>query len=375
MVFLIRVFLPVLLIACVAPAFAAVDVRLKEISRIQGVRDNQLVGYGVVVGLAGTGDSRNSEATMQSVMNALQRFDVRVSRDDINSRNVAAVMVTATLPPFVEIGEALDVSVSSIGDARSLLGGTLLLTPLRAANNEIFVLAQGQVSIGGFKYDLNGNVVQKNHPTVGLVPDGGLVEVDAMSSVVDENKNINLLLNQPDFTTASRVEKAVNNKLGGSYAKAIHAGKVRVTLPESFRGSNQVVDLITTIESVRLSPDKIARVVVNERTGTVVSGGNVVLDDVTISHGNLKVVISTDFLASQPSFLRSPGSGIRTAIVPDTEIDVDETVATAVGLSSGATINDLVSSLKEIKTSTRDVITILQAIKTSGALHAKLIIQ
>lgn len=354
-------------------SFANADVRLKEISRIEGVRENAVVGYGIVAGLAGTGDSPRSEATMQSVTNALRQFGVTVSRDDINSRNVAAVIVTSKLPPFVQVGDLMDVSVSSLGDARSLVGGTLLMTPLKAANDKVYMLAQGQVSVGGFKYDLNGNVLQKNHPTVGLVPQGGIVERDTFAGFLSDDNTINLLLTSPDFTTANRVENALNRDLGGKYATALHAGKISVKLPEASYAS--AVSWITRIENVRLNPDRIARVVINERTGTVVSGGNVVLDDVTISHGNIKVIISTDFSVSQPSFVRGVGNGVRSIVVPDTEINVQEDIAKAIDLSSGATINDLVTSLQQIKTSTRDVITILQAINAAGALHAKLIIQ
>jgi len=355
-------------------AFAAT--RLKELARIEGTRSNDIVGYGIVVGLAGTGDSMRSKATMQSVTNTLNQFGIRVPADDINSRNVAAVIITATLPAFAQPGDKIDVNVSSVGDARSLVGGTLLMAPLSAANNKVYALAQGQVSVGGFQFDYNGNLVQKNHPTVGMIPGGGSIERGTTTDLLSADGTINILLDDPDFTTASRIKKALNAEFGQPLASAVSAGKVAISLPEN---SGDLVDIITIIENVELVPDQVARVVINERTGTVISGGNVRLDDVTISHGELKVVISTDYLVSQPNLgnfnVGGVSPGVRTVVVPDTDIQVTEDYATAVDLPSGTSISDLVTSLRQIKTSTRDVITILQGIKRAGALHAQLIIQ
>ena len=350
------------------PSYSAV--RLKELVRIEGMRENQLLGYGIVVGLAGSGDTARSKATLHSISNALQQFGVVVSEDQIRSRNVAAVMVTTSLPAFTSVGSHLDINVSSMGDARSLVGGTLLMTPLKAANNKTYALAQGPVSVGGFKYDVNGNLLQKNHPTVGRIPGGAIVEKDTVTDLAKEGK-ITLVLHSPDFTTADRVAKTLEAQLAGVSANPVHAGKIEVTVDESLN----VVRVITKIESMLVEPDRSAVVVINERTGTVVSGGNVKLENITISHDNLKVVVSTDFLVSQPSFVRNTGDAVSSVIVPDTELDVKESVAQAVDLPSGATIADLISALRQIKTSTRDVITILQAIKTAGALNAALIIQ
>ncbi len=350
--------------------------RLKEIARIEGARTNDIVGYGIVVGLAGTGDSPRSKATMQSVTNALTQFGVRVPADDVNSRNVAAVIITATLPPFSQPGDQIDANVSSLGDARSLVGGTLLMAPLRAANDRVYALAQGQISVGGFQFDFNGNLVQKNHPTVGMIPNGATIELGTVDELVSDAGTINLILDNPDFTTASRIKNALNELLGPQRAMAVHAGKIVVTPPE---GEYDLVDLITSIENVELTPDQVARVVINERTGTVISGGNVSINDVTISHGAIRVVISTDYYVSQPNLgllnYGGAGPGIRSVVVPDTEIDVQEDLAESIDLPSGTSISDLVTALRQIRTSTRDVITILQGIKRAGALHAQLIIQ
>lgn len=350
-------------------------VRLKEVSRVQGVRENPLVGYGIVVGLAGTGDSSRSDATMQSITNALRQFGVTVSKNDVSSRNVAVVIVESVLPPFAQLGDKLDVNVSSMGDARSLVGGTLLMMPLKAANDQVYALAQGPVSVGGFKYDLNGNSIQKNHPTVGLIPQGAIVERATNSEYLLADGSINIVLNRPDFTTASRVKRAVNAFMGEGAATALHAGKINIKLPTD--GAKDTVEWIMLIEDVRLTPDKVAKVVINERTGTVVSGGGVMIDDVTISHGDIRIVISTRYQVSQPNSAyfgrQSPNS--RTVVVPETDIEVEENMAAAVDLPSGATISDLVTSLRQIKASTRDVITIIQAIMAADALHAQLIIQ
>lgn len=349
-------------------------VRLKDLGRIDGVRDNALIGYGLVTGLAGTGDSARSRATVQSVANMLMQFGITVGSDQINSRNVAAVMVIATLPAFARPGDKLDVNVSSLGDARSLLGGTLLMTPLTGPDRKVHALAQGPVSVGGFKYDLNGNVVQKNHPTAGNVPGGAIVELGPVTQIVKEGNLINVLLFQPDFTTAGRIATSLNASLGRDLAKATDAERIELKVTDTER--DNLVGFLTQIENVAIAPDQRARVIVNERTGTVVSGGDVKISHVTISHGDLKVSIVTDYLVSQPSLLFRPGPDIRTQVVPSTRIDVKENESGgSVSLGAGASVADLVAALNRIKVSTRDVITILQGIKRAGALHAELIIQ
>ncbi len=354
------------------------SIRLKDLGRIEGVRDNPLIGYGLVTGLAGTGDSSRSRATLQSVANMLLQFGVTVTTDQINSRNVAAVMVTATLPAFSRPGDKLDVNVSSLGDARSLVGGTLLMTPLNGPDRKIHALAQGPVSVGGFKYDLNGNVVQKNHPTAGNVPAGAIVELGASTYVIEEQNVITILLFEPDFTTASRIATSLNASFSRDTAKAMDAERVEMKVSDSER--DNLVELLSRIENVTITPDQRAKVIVNERTGTVVSGGDVRISMVTVSHGDLKVSIVTDYLVSQPTFVQQTfvqqtGPGIRTAVVPSTRIDVKENEGGSISLPAGTTVADLVTALNKIKTSTRDVITILQGIKRAGALHAELIIQ
>jgi len=361
--------------ACAASAQTQtfVGVRLKEVARAEGVQDNALIGYGLVVGLAGSGDTNRNHATLQSVANTLSHFGVNVSTDDLNSRNVAAVMVTATLPAFAESGQKLDVSVASVGDARSLGGGTLLLTPLDGPDGQVYALAQGAISVGGYKVQSHGNLEQKNHPTAGLVPEGATVQRSAPLGALGPGGTINLILYQPDFTTASRVAQAVQRSLPGVEASAAHAGKVVV----HFNQPGSAVQNIAALENVMVQPDQVARVVVNERTGTVVSGGDVQLASVTISQGDLRVSIKTDYLVSQPGdgVFVDPSRNIRTAIVPQTRIKVNEDEARMVQLPTGATVADLISALRAIHLSTRDVITVLQSIKAAGALRGELLIQ
>jgi flagellar P-ring protein precursor FlgI len=358
-----------------ASAFALEDgqsVRLKEIARVEGVRENALTGYGIVVGLAGTGDSNKNRLTIQSVANTLSHFGVNISPSDLNSRNVAAVMVTATLPPFAESGQKLDVSVSSIGDARSLSGGMLMLTPLDGPDGKLYALAQGPLSVGGYVVNAFGSSEQKNHPTVGRVPDGANVEREAPLGLGSDGRTLDVVLYQPDFTTAERVAESLRRNAGVG-AVAEHAGKIRVTFATP---PSDLIHTISMIENVPVIPDQVARVVVNERTGTVVSGGDVRLGGVTISQGDLRIVVQTDYLVSQPEgVLVNPSRSIGTAVVPQANINVQEPEAKLVNIPSGATVGDLIAALRAIHLTTRDVITILQSIKEAGALRGELIIQ
>ena len=368
-----RLMVCLVLVAPMAQAATGEGVRIKELGRIESVRDNALAGYGLVTGLASSGDSSRSKATMQSVVNMLSQFGVNVSVDQLNSRNVAAVMVTTNLPPFTRPGDKLDVNVSSLGDAHSLSGGTLMMTPLYGPDRKIHAIAQGPLSTGGYQYDLNGNLQQKNHPTSGMIPDGAIVEQGAPSEILGEGGNLDIVLFDPDFTTAERVASSLNEILGGNAAQALDAGRIKVKVADAQKG--RVVDFIAKIENVLVAPDRRARVVVNERTGTIVSGGDVKISKITVSHGDMKVSITTDYLVSQPNLLIEPGAGIRTEVVPQTRIAVNESGVNSVSLPEGTTVADLVTALNKIKTSTRDVIAILQGIKRSGALHAELIIQ
>jgi len=357
-----------------ALAGAGDGVRIKDLARIDGVRDNMIVGYGIVTGLAGTGDSSRSEATMQSIVSALQTFGVNVTPSQLSSRNVAGVMVTATLPALSRVGDKVDVNVSSVGDARSLTGGTLLMMPLFGPDRKIYALAQGSLSIGGYKYELNGNSVQRNHPTAGVISEGATVEVNVNARILSEDNAIQVLLADPDFTTASRMAEAVNANVGSAVAHAVDSGRVAVDVPLAAR--DHLVDFVARVESIVVQPDQRARVVVNERTGTVVSGGDVRISAVTVTQGNLHVSVLTDYLVSQPpGYFGAGNAQASTAVVPQTRIDVKEDQVNVVSLPAGAPVAELVNALNKIRTNTRDVIAVLQSIKAAGALHADLIVQ
>lgn len=368
----INVLMVLLLVSSVG---ASAGVRIKDLGRIDGVRDNMIVGYGIVTGLAGTGDSTRSRATMQSVANALKEFGVNVTVEQLSTRNVATVLVSATLPAFVRPGDKIDASVSSVGDARSLAGGTLLLAPLYGPDRKIYALAQGALATASFSYELNGNLVQKNHPTAGSIPEGAAVEANVPTKILHEDGVIRVVLFNPDYTTANRVAKGINHEFGNGSAKALDAGRVEIILPAE--ASSGLVEFVSRVENVSVDPDQRARVVVNEKTGTVVSGGDVTLSKVSITYGDLRVAIVTDYLVSQPSggVLVRPGPGVRTETVPQTRIDVKESAINNISLPDGATVSDLVMSLNRIKTSTRDIIAVLQSIKRAGAMHAELIVQ
>jgi flagellar P-ring protein precursor FlgI len=359
-----------LLLAGAADA-ADAPMRVKDLGKVQGWRDNVLVGTGIVTGLAGTGDSPSSRATRQALANVLSQFNLTLAPEQVNSRNVAVVMVSAALPAFAREGDTLDVTVTSSGDARSLLGGNLLLTALRAPNGRIFALAQGPLSIGGHRHDANGNVVQKNHPTAGSIPNGATVEV-GMATGASPPTRVTFVLHEPDYTTASRVVAAINAQVGAALARARDASGIEIEVPEAQRG--ELVPFLARIENVAVEPDRRPRVVINERTGTVVTGGDVRISRVAISHGDLKINIASLNSVSQPAWLGRAGPGVGTAIVTNTQVDVEEPAG--VGFLAGAgTVSDLVQSLARVKTSTRDIISILRAVKAAGALHGELVIQ
>jgi flagellar P-ring protein precursor FlgI len=363
-----------LLVLAFAGLAAAKDapMRVKDLGKVQGWRENVLVGTGIVTGLAGTGDSPANRATRQALSNVLSQFNLTVTPEQVNSRNVAVVMVSASLPAFAREGDTLDVTVTSTGDARSLVGGNLLLAALRAPNGRIFALAQGPLAIGGHRHDANGNVVQKNHPTAGSIPNGATVEVGMERWQEAARGQVTFVLNEPDYTTATRVAGAINAQVGAGIARARDASGIEIELPPGAR--HDAVAFLSQVENVAVEPDRRARVVINERTGTVVAGGDVRLSRVAISHGDLKISISTQNSVSQPAYLGRTGPGVATAIVSNTQVEVDE--PTGVGFLSGAgTVSDLVQSLARMKTSTRDIISILRAIKAAGALHAELIVQ
>jgi len=361
--------------ACAAAEAERGSVRLKDLGRIEGGQDNALVGYGLVTGLAGTGDSPRSRATRQSIANLMSQFGMNVPNDQVQSRNVAAVMVMATLPAYARAGSRIDVTVTSMGDARSLLGGTLVLMPLKGPDGRVHALAQGPVSVGGYRYDSLGNLVQKNHPTVAMVPSGASVELPVAASDVSADGRAVFALSTPDYTTASRIAESINRSFGQSLARPRDAGSIDIIVPVAAGDSS--VPFLTRLENLAVEPDQRARIVINERNGLVVSGGDVRITQVTISHGDLKVSVVTDYSVSQPypGFGAAPQPGARTVIVPETRIDVSEPEMQSVSLAGNSTVGDLVRALTRIKTSPRDMISILQGMKTAGALHADLIIQ
>jgi flagellar P-ring protein precursor FlgI len=355
-----------------ASASATEAIRIKDIGKMAGWRDNALSGYGLVTGLAGTGDSSRNKATRQSIANMLARFDLTLAADDVQSRNVAAVMVTATLAPFARAGDTIDVTITSIGDARSLVGGTLMLAPLKGPDGKIYGLAQGPLSVGGYKYDMNGNVIQKNHPTVASIPAGATVEVGVANDIRSARGSVTFVLSEPDYTTASRIASAINAQLGGNLAIARDASGVEIDVPAQRR--ERLTDFLTEIENVMVEPDRRAKVVINERTGTIVSGGDVRISKVVVSHGDLKVSIITENSVSQPLLVSHTGPGVQSLPVTNSRVRVDENSETGF-VAANNTVGDLVQSLARLKTNTRDIISILRAVKAAGALHAELIVQ
>lgn len=338
--------------------------RLKDIAKVQGVRSNQLVGYGLVVGLNGTGDSNKTLETLQSVANMLRQFGVTVNQAALKTKNVAAVVVTATLPPFVREGDTIDVTVSSMGDAKSIQGGTLIQTPLQAGNGQIYAVAQGAVSTGGFSAGTGGGSQQKNFPTVGTTPNGAIVE-KTVEDDIGTNGMISLSLAHPDFTTADRIAQTINMRFG-NVARAANPGRVDVSLPPYYR--NNVVGFIAGIEELPVMPDNIARVVVNERTGTIVMGGDVSVDNVAITQGGLSIRVTRDEAVSQPA----PFSYGTTVVTKNDDVEVEEEQAHSIVLPATADVSDIVGALNAVGATPRDIISILQAIKAAGALHAEL---
>ncbi|MDQ2898814.1 MAG: flagellar basal body P-ring protein FlgI [Acidobacteriota bacterium] len=337
--------------------------RLKDLITLEGVRDNQLVGYGLVVGLNGTGDRRQTIFSAQSLTNLLERMGVSVSPLQLTVKNTAAVMVTATLPPFAQPGSRIDVTAAAIGDSSNLQGGLLVLTSLRAANGQVFALAQGAVVTGGFVAGKAGNSQTVNHPTVGRVPNGAIVERAAPS--IAPSAALNLQLRQPDFTTSARIADAVNLKYPNS-ARAENSALVSVAVPADL--ARNTVEFIATLEKFEVEVDRRARVVVNERTGTIVMGNQVRISPVAILHGNLTVEIQTTFSVSQPE----PLSKGTTQVVPEETVAAKDEKAHNVVLKQGATVDELVRALTAIGSTARDVIAILENLRAAGALDADL---
>jgi flagellar P-ring protein precursor FlgI len=340
--------------------------RIKDIASFEGVRDNQLVGYGLVVGLNGTGDRSQTFFSTQTLANMLLRSGVTINPDQVRVKNIAAVMVTATLPPFIRQGSRVDVTVSSIGDAQNIQGGVLIMTPLRAANNQVYVTAQGQLTLGGFSAGGTANRVQTNHPTVGRIPNGGLVEKEVAVDFSGKSQ-LNLVLNQSDFTTASRAVRAINQSSGSNVARAVDGRTIAIKVPSDYGG--RIIDFMSMVENATMDIDMPAKVVLNEKTGTIVMGKDVKIAEVSIIHGSLSLQVGTLFNVSQPTPFSQGG---KTAIVPEKSISVQEEKGRTVTLRDGATVEEVVRALNAIGAGPRDVISILQAIKAQGALQAEL---
>jgi flagellar P-ring protein precursor FlgI len=367
--------------------------RLKDIAAFKGIRGNQLVGYGLVAGLNGTGDSVKTEFTIRSIVNMLERMGVHVDNDRISQiklKNIAAVIVTAQLPPFGRNGNRIDVHVSSMGDATSLVGGTLLLTPLKGVDQQIYAVAQGPLVIGGFAVSgASGSGVQKNHPTVGIISKGAIIEKEIPISL-DGKEELALTLFQPDFTTAENVKEAINRFMRGSYSKSVDSGTIKISIPSSFRG--RVAEYIASLEKIDVIPDTVAKVILNERTGTVVMGENVRISTVAVAHGNLSIQIKEQLNVSQPQpFAPAPptgtppvavppreGTGVivapggATVVTPDSSVTVKEEAGSLILVPAGVNLGEIVRALNAIGATPRDLISILQSIKAAGALQADL---
>jgi len=349
-----------------ATAQSALAIRIKDIASFDGVRDNQLIGYGLVVGLNGSGDGDQTRFPVQSLVNVLERMGITVNRGDISVKNVAAVMVTATLPPFVKQGSTIDVLVSSLGDAKSIAGGTLLLTSLKGGDGQVYAVAQGGVLTNSFSYGGQAASAQKNHPTAGRVPAGALVEREIPNALAGRT-SLRLNLHQPDFTTATRMAAAINSKFQSRLATCSDPGAVTLQIPDTYLG--RAVEFVADLELLQVQPDISARVVLNERTGTIVMGENVRLSTVAVAHGNLTLYIKETPQVSQPAPLSRTGE---TKVVPRTSLKVKEDEGGLALLREGASIGDVVRALNTLGVTPRDLIGIMQSIKAAGALQAEL---
>jgi len=363
-----------LCVACLGLAgsadLSAIDAggaRLKDIAVLQGPAMTPAVGYGLVVGLNKSGDKKQTIFSAQTLASMLERFGVAVSPGAMKIENVAAVMVTAEIGPYTQSGARIDVVASSIGDARSLQGGTLLSTPLRGPDGAVIALAQGPLSIGGFGAGGGGNSVAVNHLTVGRVPRGALVQAFHPASLAGL-ETVSLSLFEPDFASASRVAAVINMELGASVAMAVDAGSVRIQVPAAYKSN--LAEMLARLEPLSVKVDSVARVVINERTGTVVMGGDVRISAAAVAHGNLSVRISTRLDVSQPA----PLSQGDTTVVPQTRVDVDEGDNKLIALDAGTTLADVVKALNGLGATPRDIIAIMQALKAAGALRAELVI-
>ncbi len=374
-----KLFLSLLLAAsliCVFPVEKSEGVRIKDIAQLHGVRNNQLIGYGLVTGLDGTGDDmRRTKFTLQAIYNMMTRHGITLNPDrirEIRIKNVAAVMVTATLPPFARTGSTIDVEVSSMGDADSLAGGTLLMTPLIGADNQVYAVAQGALAVGAFSFAGLATQAQKNHPTVGRIAGGAIVE-NTVEVEIGQDGRLEYQLRDSDFTTSANMSEAINHRFGAGTAFPDSSGTVKILIPDPFK--NNVVEFVAAIETLDVEADSTAKVVVNERTGTIVMGKDVRLSTVAVSHGNLSLIVREDFQVSQPNPF-TPFSNGRTVVTPQTDISVseDEGQLVLLDMKKGISLGEIANALNAIGATPRDLIAIFQAIKASGSMHGELII-
>jgi flagellar P-ring protein FlgI len=356
--------LPSLVVAQNAP--------IKSLGRFEGWRDNALVGYGIVVGLSGSGDSPRSTVTRQALQNVFSRLGTVVGETDINARNVAVVLVTATLPASANVGDRISVTVSSAGDARSLAGGVLLMTPLSGPDRRNYALAQGSLVAGGYSFEDQGDRQQRNLPTTARIEDGATVELPVEARLVRADGSVGFLLNDANFATASRIADAINFRHGMGSASAVGADEVRIMLngrPEA------LTRFLGEIGNLQIIPDRMPRIVINERTGTVVAGSDVTISSVVIAQGDLRISVKTENQVSQPGLFVGPASGVSSLAVTNSELVVTQGIDEAVVTFPNSTVADLVQSLNMAKVDTRRIIAVLQAMHAAGALNAEIVVQ
>lgn len=340
--------------------------RLKDIASFRGTATNPLIGYGLIVGLNGTGDKDKTQFTVSTLANLLDNVGVHVDPSQVKVKNVAGVMVTAKLPPFARVGAKVDVQVSSIGDAKSLEGGTLLMTPLKGPDGKTYALVQGPISTGGFSASgQGGSSVQKNHPTVGFISGGATVEQEIPINY-NELDNVDLILKTPDFTTANKIAAGVNAVLNGQYARPVDAASIKLQIPEGY--GDRIVEVISRLENMEVQPDVVAKVIINERTGTIVMGEHVRISPVAVAHGSLTVQVSEKMNVSQPE----PFTKGQTVVTPQSKVEVQEGKGALAMIGGGVTLGQVVQGINAIGATPRDLINILQAIKAAGALQAEL---
>ncbi|MBX9645239.1 MAG: flagellar basal body P-ring protein FlgI [Novosphingobium sp.] len=363
-----------LLICLTLPAQAvlAQQVPVRALGRFDGWRENALVGYGIVTGLAGSGDSRNNAVTRQALRNVLSRLGTVVSEQEISSRNVAVVIVTASLPASANVGDRIDVTVSSVGDARSIAGGTLLMTTLEGPDRRVYALAQGPLVVGGYQFDAQLNMAQRNHPTTGRVVGGATIERPVDAKVVNPGGELEFLLAQPNFETAQNISDAINRRYGVGVARVENADRVVIKVPADAGG---LPAFAAGIEGLQVAPARSYRVVVNERTGTIVAGGDVMISPVAISQGDLRISVETRNEGSQPYFTTSLAGDVSSLTISNTRLDVETGKNDAMVRMGSSTVGDLVQALNGMNVDTRRIISILQALKSAGALHAELVVE